>query len=165
MSVLLSLLFSATAQAQTCHPRIPHTAPDSRYTVLASTSEILDKQTNLVWQRCSLGQTWDGTSCAGSPGFYSWQSAFQAARDQKGGWRLPNVKELHSLIEVACIDPSINETIFPATIPRRGYWEYWTATPSANKMSRAWVISFGFGESHFGTVQDFYFVRLVRSPQ
>jgi RimJ/RimL family protein N-acetyltransferase len=133
---------------------------------------VLDTKTGLVWQRCSLGQSWDGTSCVGHPFSYSWQSAFQAARDQKGGWRLPNVKELHSLIEVACNDPSINETIFPASFsPIHEYWdwEYWTATPSANKKSRAWAISFGSGSNFLGSIslddQDFYFVRLVRSSQ
>ncbi|MDO8827835.1 hypothetical protein, partial [Methylophaga sp.] len=35
---------------------------------------ITDTKTNLIWQRCSLGQTWTGETCAGYAEGYNWPS-------------------------------------------------------------------------------------------
>lgn len=38
---------------------------DDRYEILNDGTEIRDLQTTLIWQRCSVGQTWGGTRCEG----------------------------------------------------------------------------------------------------
>ena len=83
---------------------------------------VTDLGTGLMWQQCSLGQ--DGeASCEGVATEMTWQQALQAAADlnSAGGfaghsdWRLPNVKELRSLVDEACFEPAINPTRFPNT--------------------------------------------------
>ncbi len=43
---------------------------------------VTDRQTRLVWQRCVLGQTWDGETCVGEPQRMTWADA--AARFGQG---------------------------------------------------------------------------------
>ena len=154
------LILSVAAQAQTCNPAMTRKAPDSRYTVQAGGGEVLDTQTGLIWQRCSLGQSWSGSTCAGSAGVYTWQSALQAARDLGNGWRVPNFKELQSLVEEACYSPAINETLFPAT----GSY-YWTSSPYANNGDYAWFVYFDDGGTYGYGKGNGYCVRVVRSGQ
>ncbi len=155
------LALCVAAQAQTCNTAIPRKAPDSRYTVQAGGTEVLDTQTGLIWQRCSLGQSWNGSTCAGSAGVYTWQSALQAARDLSNGWRVPNSKELQSLVEEACYSPAINETLFPATTSN---W-YWTSSPYADFGGGAWFVFFGYGGTDYGDKSLNGYVRVVRSGQ
>ncbi len=155
------LALSAAVQAETCNPAMTRKAPDSRYTVQAGGTEVLDTQTGLLWQRCSLGQSWNGTTCAGSAGVYTWQSALQAAHDLGNGWRLPNVRELQSLVEDACTSPSINEALFPGTVSSF----YWTSSPYAGNGSSAWIVYFYFGITYYHYKNDGYYVRVVRSGQ
>ena len=156
------LALSVAAQAQTCNPAMTRKAPDSRYTVQAGGAEVLDTQTGLIWQRCSLGQSWSGSTCAGSAGVYTWQSALQAARDLGNGWRVPNFKELQSLVEEACYSPAINETLFPATATGSYYW---TSSPVAYLGSNAWIVFFGYGYANDSAKDDGGYVRVVRSGQ
>jgi hypothetical protein len=91
------------------------TNPDSGYELMNNGSEVRDIQTELIWQRCSLGQHWNGNNCAGTAIKYSWQQAKEAAKAAGPSWRLPDIYELQSLLEMRCAHPAINTTIFPAT--------------------------------------------------
>lgn len=43
--------------------------------------------TGLIWQRCSLGQSWDGTDCTGTATTFTWQQALAAgAQHSLGGF-------------------------------------------------------------------------------
>ena len=156
------LALSVAAQAQTCNTAITRKAPDSRYTVQAGGAEVQDTQTGLIWQRCSLGQSWNGATCAGSAGVYTWQSALQAARDLGNGWRVPNSKELQSLVEEACYSPAINETLFPATVVNSYYW---ASSPFAGNGNYAWLVDFGYGDTYYDNKSASDYVRVVRSGQ
>ena len=65
-----------------------------------------DPKTNLVWMRCSLGQTWDGNTCIGKAKEYAWQKALDAAKklNKKGGfggysdWVVPHIEELPTIL-------------------------------------------------------------------
>jgi hypothetical protein len=118
---LLQPLISAYAA---CASNVTITRPDSRYEVVAGAtpagSEIRDKVTKLIWQRCMVGKSWDGTTCTGTALQKTWAQALEIARTATATtatpqtpWRVPNRTEVLSLIERACI-PSINETWFPA---------------------------------------------------
>ena len=155
------LLALSTTNYAACNSAITRTAPDSRYQLLNGDTEVKDTQTGLIWQRCSLGQTWSGTSCTGTATTYNWTNALQTAKNMGNGWRVPNIKELDSLIEQACYSPSINETYFPNTA--NSY--YWSSSPVASSSHKAWFIGFSFGDAADYPKNDSYYVRLVRSGQ
>ena len=77
-------------------------------------------------------------------------------------WRVPNVKELDSLVEEACFNAAINETFFPAT---QTYNHYWSSSPYANDSSAAWIVNFFGGNDNFHGKYNNNYVRLVRSSQ
>lgn len=103
-------------------------AATSRFVVSASGEEVTDNQTSLIWQRCSVGQVWDGQTCAGSASGKAWGAALAFAQDEAArtgmAWRLPNIKEMASLLK-RDRSPHINAEIFPMTSSS----SYWTSTP------------------------------------
>ena len=160
LSVLL-LLISMPLIAQTCKISITASTPDSRFVV--NGQEVIDTVTGLVWQKCSLGQS--DSTCSGTAQTYTWAAALQTAETQSQqtgqNWRLPDLKELRSIVEEKCNDPAINSSIFPNTIPL----EYWSASPYPNYIYGAWNVDFGSGGS-IETIKEFIkYVRLVRTGQ
>ncbi len=137
-------------------------APDSRYELIGDGAEVKDKQTGLIWQRCSIGQSFNGNTCTGNAIAVDWKYALQTAKSTNK-WRLPNIKELDSLVELACYEPSINENIFPNT--KMSY--YLSSSPSAvANVGSAWMVSFADGNnSYYKNTKTGGFVRLVRSEQ
>ncbi|NDG14214.1 MAG: DUF1566 domain-containing protein [Betaproteobacteria bacterium] len=87
-----SLLVNSWVQAA-CFTDSPLTRPDSRYEAAnASGSEVKDKETGLVWQRCVVGLQWNGSVCAGTATAQDWNTATKTAAEAK--WRLPTQAEL-----------------------------------------------------------------------
>lgn len=180
--LLLGLLgLSGVAQAITCNANIPLTRPNSRYEAVAGAtpagSEVRDKVTGLVWQRCVVGMAWNGTTCTGTVSYLPWQHALDVARTAtastaaSGGaaaWRVPNRAELTSLAERACYNPAINTTWFPGT-PEEVEWASsftWTSSPTMYDPSYAWYVYFSQGDARSGiTKNSAGNVRLVRSGQ
>jgi hypothetical protein len=76
-------------------------------------------------------------------------------------WRLPNVKELSSIIDRSHAEPAINSQVFPGT-PMAGFW---SATPLADDPALAWGIDFIDGLVGLGVRAWSVYVRLVRSGQ
>ena len=100
-------------------------------------SLIIDSVTGLMWQRCLVGLS--GPDCnQGKAQLLDWSQALTLAGSDEfegyGDWRLPNLKELASLVEYACTAPTMNETLFPnssAIRPDTGITTFivWSATP------------------------------------
>jgi hypothetical protein len=150
----------------TCNGSIPLTKPDSIYTNHGN-GTVTDKESGLMWMQCSVGQS--GSGCAtGSATTMNWKQALEAAQTANSGagtfgytdWRLPNHKELVTLIEKACYSPAINTTIFPAT---GGY--YWSASPYTYSGVYAWVVVSIDGFSYTDLKSYSYYARLVRGGQ
>ncbi len=77
-------------------------------------------------------------------------------------WRLPNFKELNSIVERACYDPAINIAYFPNT---PGSY-FWSASPYAIiRLTNAWVVNFNSGFIGGNSRNDSHHVRLVRGGQ
>lgn len=92
-----------------------------RFKFLHGGSEVTDALTGLIWRRCTEGMRWDaGTGhCTGEPKALKWLAAIAHAQDYaaKTGqpWRVPNIKELSSLIDERFVYPSIDPAAFPDT--------------------------------------------------
>jgi len=154
------------AMAQTCPSDNKRTKPDSQYIIAGEHKElVLDTHTGLMWMRCTLGQSWDGSSCVGVEEAYNWQQVLNSGESHSfagfDDWRVPNIKELGSLVETACYNPSINETIFPNTLNEY----YRSSTPYSDHPDYAWSVYFGSGL--VGTYYKAGFLpgRLVRIGQ
>jgi YVTN family beta-propeller protein len=141
------------------------TKPNSIYLANTGQQMVTDNTTGLMWKQCSEGQS--GTGCTGTATTMTWGQALSDAATSNfagyGDWRLPNEKELESLYETACYDPSINRNIFPATQPH----PYWSSTTYTYWTSKAWYVDFsGAINANFPDFSSLsYYVRLVRSGQ
>ena len=141
----------------------------ARFEVVGGGEQIADAVTGLIWQRCSLGQTWDGTACTGRAQSFSWAAALSAAdaasADSGVRWRVPNAKELASISDDQRSDPAIDLTAFPNTPVQL----YWTSTPYTSQGpsgAYAWTV-YSFDGSVtsqlVGFPEGLFKLRLVRS--
>jgi len=133
---------------------------------------VSDATTSLMWQQCSAGQSTTTTPCdTGTAAYYDWGAgtATSALAYCQGlslagfsDWRLPNVKELKSLVSATTANPAINTAYFPKT---QSYY-YWTSTSDANGPATAWYVGFDYGEIVGATkstpVANLNYVRCVR---
>jgi Protein of unknown function (DUF1566) len=154
-------------QAQTCAAGIRASNPSSVYIVDAANGTVTDTRTALMWDRCPRGLT--GATCAGGTiGAFSWPLALDTAAAANsasykgyGDWRLPNLKELRSLVEECRLNPGINEWAFPGT-PSSGFW---SGSPRASVTSVAWGVFFDVGDAYTNGRSSALWVRLVRAGQ
>ncbi|MEY2802911.1 MAG: hypothetical protein RL657_247 [Pseudomonadota bacterium] len=163
----LTLLAWVHGAGAACNADLALTRPDSRYEAVAGSggAEVRDKVTGLIWQRCLLGMSWDGSTCTGTASTHTWTQALDAARTATaspvagaGAWRVPNHKELFSLAERACSSPALNSRWFPGS-----HTYVWSSSPNAVDPALAQAISFQDG-STFRLNRDStsWRVRLVR---
>jgi hypothetical protein len=167
-AALLSILMliALPSNGQTCNGSITPSTPFNQFTINGD-GTVTDNKTDLTWMRCSLGQTWSAgeSSCTGTASKYNWQNALTAANSTdfagQNDWRLPNIKELKSIVEQACIFPAINDIIFPNT--QSAY--YWSSSPSARSHDYAWIVDFDYGGGGSDFESGGGYVRLVRGGQ
>ena len=145
---------------------------DNRYTDNGD-GTISDHQTGLMWMKCSYGQTYDGGDtngdgiiCEGSLAFGNWQQAFAWAADSNANvdhghsdWRLPNIKELGSIVDFGSAKPAINQSIFPNTASG----PYWSSTPSRANVHQTIYIGFQAGDYGPSDRISNLYLRLVRN--
>lgn len=114
---------------------------------LVSSALAKDKVSGLTWSRCSVGQTWDGTTCTGTATTFTHEQALQYAQSQ-AGWRLPNAKELERIVDRGCLAypaAAIDAEVFPATPAV----DFWSSTPLVSH-ARAWSVKFNLQDSTQG---------------
>ena len=151
------LLPNAVTYAQ-CQPDYPSSTPSERFEVPGD-GTVRDKQTGLIWKRCLQGLS--GAGCSqGSVFSGTWEQALQQA-EANPGWRLPNIKELQSIVEEQCFNPAINKQVFPDQIASY----VWSSSPYAAYTHYAWVVHFGNGNTYYSDRNNAMQVRLVRSGQ
>ncbi|WP_437683266.1 DUF1566 domain-containing protein [Sorangium sp. So ce131] len=112
---------------------------------------VLDTTTGLVWQRnvTGIGYAW-------SEALARCEALELAGKDD---WRLPNAKELLSLIDDRRSGPALDEGIFsgaPSGV-------FWSSTPALGSADAAITVNFSNGASLSGSVRDPRLVRCVRS--
>lgn len=176
--LLLALVLCGTgiaAAQQNC--TAPLTRPDTRYEVVAGAtppgSEVRDKVSGLIWQRCLLGQRWDNNNCVGVATPKTLQQALdiaalgpQTTASPATRWRMPTVNELTSLVEPSCRNPAINTRWFPnGTVPSgTNAWTYSLVEGTNN--DEAWYVSFFDGVARRGVrIVSALNIRFVRDAQ
>lgn len=166
IAIVGALALSASASAQICQTEtIQQTSNPDRF-VNHEDGTVTDVETGLMWSVCSLGQSYSNGSCSGSAQSMSWRQALQQAQiiNNAGGlggnadWRLPNIKELGSLVEYQCHNPAINLSVFPDTPSAT----YWSATPDPRSGKQARSIYFVDGSDLTPDVSTLRHIRLVR---
>jgi hypothetical protein len=147
-------LSSSPLLAQSCNNKLNASTPAERF-LDNHNGTVTDKLTGLRWARCSLGQKVDNGRCRGEAHQLPW--AIVSLVIEKG-WRLPDIAELNSLVELRCIRPAINTMLFPDTIPAA----YWSATRFINTDGNYWQVNFLHGESTSEPSDAAAYVRLVQ---
>lgn len=132
--------------------------PDADYVIAGGVATHIP--TGLMWKRCSEGQTWDGSTCAGLEAVFTWDQAMAIRQSYAGynDWRLPSIKEQLTLVSYDRNQRPINSAVFPGT-PRTWSW----ASTEGTDVS-VWSVEFGFDYGRtldIGKTQT-YPVRLVR---
>lgn len=130
---------------------------------------VVDLQHNIDWLRCTVGQVWDGDSCAGETvrlDHEQIEMAITQADEQLGkGWRLPTVDELEGLLCESCKTcdlcnyPMIDAEMFPRTEAE----PYWTGDQNSLSRRNYFSVNFinGWVYGRFFPTQQLA-VRLVR---
>ena len=143
------------------HATCPSTPTAARYKL--NGAEVTDFKTGLIWSRCVVGETLNGNSCSGVAQGMTHEQALVFAQ-AASGWRLPNAKELFSIVDHGCdLATAVDATAFP-TGSESQLW-LWSSTRSGGADS-AMYVAFGgalsVNESERSRILN---VRLVRDSQ
>jgi hypothetical protein len=112
---------------------------------------VTDVKTCLMWQQDEQAKV-------------NWNTALAICEGANtagySDWRLPDAKELESLVDETRHDPSINTSFFSGTYSDY----YWTSTTGISDGTTAWYVYFGYGytTSGGGVKTDTKYVRCVR---
>ncbi len=124
---------------------------------------VIDLKNRVEWLKCSVGQVWENDDCIGDPVKLTLNDAKdltdQVGIELGGEWRLPDKKELMSLICKNCEKVKIDESVFPDT-PAEIFW-----TSQRNWWSPKffWSVNFFTGYTYGRFVPEKkLFVRFLR---
>jgi hypothetical protein len=124
---------------------------------------VRDNSTGLVWMKCNAGQIYTHPICNSIPVMPMWSAALTECNNLTLGarsWRLPNVNELKSLVDISRSNPAIHKGFFPPTVSGG----YWTSTTYPNSQTSAFIVNFTNGVVTIGNKTTSYNVRCVSGP-
>jgi Protein of unknown function (DUF1566) len=111
---------------------------------------VHDAGTGLTWQRLV------------EPDNYTFQEANEHCAKLSvsgGGWRLPSVRELLTLVDLSRVEPAIDASTFPMT-PSEFFW---SSSPSLAPAGTGWGVNFTRGSSGAALLGTTAHVRCARS--
>lgn len=128
---------------------------------------VTDNLTGLIWLKDSTdmgSMTWTGglagpgalAACNGlADGSCGLEDGSEA-----GNWRLPNIRELYSLVDISQYSPAL-----PDGHPFIGFLHdiYWSSSTFAGNPRNAWRVIFSSGSVGYHDKTLYYYVRCVRS--
>lgn len=125
-TIFIAMVMSVFVAAEDCKLLPAQQAGPEHFFQMAD-GQVLHIPTGLVWTTCPVGMTWQDDQCSGSAQHLGWQQALEAAEystyADHTDWRLPNVPELHSIIEYRC-SPVLDNEVFPGFVAK----SLWTST-------------------------------------
>lgn len=181
IAVTLASAISFPLAAQNCKTDSIEPSIEAEQLIDNRDGTVTDAKTGLTWAQCSLGQEWSAAGCSGDPenfwrqgppsqADHDWGAALQAASqfNHNGGlageadWRIPNIKELASITERQCHEPSINVEYFPET-PSAAYLSSTIEVTNGGDVMGGRAISFKTGSDIIFSNNKKRHVRLVRN--
>lgn len=152
--------------------------------------EWRDPATNLVWKRCSLGASWNGSTCVGEVTRFKFFGDIGKAIKSipaADGWRLPEIHELASIVSCTngfragievplpnktlkkigdgCNDRSVSPAIKSDIFPNIGNGVYWSNTFTDDNKKYGVDFNRGFIVSDL-LYNDFYgAIQVVRNGE
>ena len=141
---------------------------------------VTDNLTGLVWltKANCIATDYPGFDTEGTAGdgLVTWSSAlefvagintadYDCGDTSDGGsnqtdWRLPNVKEMQSLIDFSKSYPALPDS---GLFQNLQFSWYWSSTTHAHNTFFAWVVTFLNGDAHYGDKAGGYYVWPVRA--
>ena len=116
---------------------------------------VSDRETGLTWQQtenCCSGQRLARNYC---------EALVLAGHDD---WRLPNIKELESIVDDEANHPSINTVFFPLTATN--ILGFWSSTAYAADTHYFWKVNFETGDlNHYSVEEEELRIRCVRGGE
>ncbi|CAN2039298.1 hypothetical protein GMMP15_1160001 [Candidatus Magnetomoraceae bacterium gMMP-15] len=114
---------------------------------------IKDKNTGLMWQQVT------------APKKMTWKQSLEYCENLNlagyNDWRLPNIKELASIVDLRKYKPAIDGKYFLETMSEF----YWSSSSYASNNGYAWGVYFYYGLDYYGSKSSSYYVRAVRFGQ
>jgi len=137
----------------------------NRFTDLAD-GTVFDTLTDLIWERCNLSQVWSSTteSCQSFTKTRNWRDSLVAIQNYNANqyalglpdnWRMPNIKELTSIVNPSCISHALDQETFLSIEAA-----YWSSTPVAEKVYEKTVFN---PDGTISGYQDENFIWIVNT--
>ena len=130
-----------------------------RRSVIQPAKKVIDNFARLEWAKDG-----SGVGCADG-GTKNWNDAVDWAEglvfDGKSDWRLPNVRELYSLVNIVRYNPTIDTTIFPNTQVNF----YWSSTMCPLPSDGALFVRFDHSRIANTVTSGSLYVRAVRGGE
>ncbi len=128
MKYILTVILLGMSLFGSCVTNVVPSSDSERF-VDNEDGTISDNKTGLVWQKCNYGLTFSDGICGGSTEVMTWGEALQIESDIDASdeyvWRVPTIKELHSITERACSAPALLDIFdYEGGIAQR----YWSST-------------------------------------
>ena len=118
---------------------------------------VSDSKTTLEWQD-NYSDNADSVKSA------KWTDAIDYCEglslNSQDDWRLPNKKELLSIVDYGTYNPVIS-SVFEKTTSNY----YWSSTTAASNTYYAWRVNFSYGYAGYYYKSDSTYVRCVRAGQ
>lgn len=122
---------------------------------------VMDKTTGLLWQEGENATRYNWYQASGTyDATYnlSSQNVCGSLSLEGGGWRLPTLAELQTLVDKN-FNPKLNTIFFPEAYA----YYYWSATSYSSNPNDAWGVDFKNGVTSSNGRPYTYYVRCVRS--
>jgi len=175
--ILATACMSVSAIAQVCSDKPSLFNSSTKEFIKHNDGTVTHIETRLMWKQCLEGK--DGDCTGGDLSLLNWQQALEAVVEvnANGGfagysdWRLPNAKELVSIIEYGCVKPAINLAVFN-NMPDMVDLKVWSSTAteiySGGLHIKSWYAEYEDGSVSWNNANresQNYAVHLVRGAQ